>query len=134
MNCKRKSQIRPLLIIGATNDERAKVLQLEESPISEGLPNSATVRSITALKLCQYLIGCFEIRNMEDVVVYDLETTGINPKNANIVEIAAQRLNTKGNKVDNYDQLVKPPDGYIPQDSTDIHGISEEDVKDKPEH
>ena len=121
-----------ILLIGATNDERAKVLQLEESPISEDFPNSATVRSITALKLCQYLIGRFEIRNMEDVVVYDLETTGVNPKNANIVEIAAQRLNTKGDKVDNYDQLVKPPDGYIPQDSTDVHGISEEDVKDKP--
>ena len=69
---------------------------------------------------------------MEDVVVYDLETTGVNPKNANIVEIAAQRLNTKGDKVDDYDQLVKPPDGYIPQDSTDVHRISDEDVKDKP--
>lgn len=122
----------PILLIGSTNDERAKVLQLEESPISEDFPNSATVRSITALKLSQYLIGRFEIRNMEDVVVYDLETTGVNPKNANIVEIAAQRLNTKGDKVDDYDQLVKPPDGYIPQESTDIHGISEEDVKNKP--
>ena len=122
----------PILLIGATNDERAKVLQLEEFPISEDFPNSAKVRSITALKLCQYLIGRFEIRNMEDVVVYDLETTGVNPKNANIVEIAAQRLDIKGDKVDDYDQLVKPPDGYIPQDSTDIHGISEEDVKDKP--
>ena len=122
----------PILLIGATNDERIKVLQLEESPISEDFPNSATVRSITALKLCQYLIGRFEICNMEDVVVYDLETTGVNPKSANIVEIAAQRLDTKGDKVDDYDQLVKPPDGYIPQDSTDVHGISEEDVKDKP--
>ena len=122
----------PILLIGATNDERTKVLQLEESPISEDFPNSATVRSITALKLCQYLIGRFEIRNMGNVVVYDLETTGVNPKNANIVEIAAQRLDTKGDKIDDYDQLVKPPDGYIPQDSTDVHGISEEDVKDKP--
>ena len=122
----------PILLIGATNDERAKVLQLEEFPISEDFPNSAKVRSITALKLCQYLIGRFEIRNMEDVVVYDLETTGVNPKNANIVEIAAQRLDIKGDKVDDYDQLVKPPDGYIPQDSTDVHRISEEDVKDKP--
>ena len=122
----------PILLIGATNDERAKVLQLEESAISEGFPNSATVRSITALKLCQYLVGRFEIRNMEDVVVYDLETTGVNPKNANVVEIAAQRLNAKGDEVDDYYQLVKPPDGYIPQESTDVHGISEEDVKDKP--
>lgn len=122
----------PILLIGATNDERTKVLQLEESAISEDFPNSATVRSITALKLCQYLIGCFEIRNMEDVVVYDLETTGVTPKNANIVEIAAQRLNTKGDEVGDYSQLVKPPDGYIPQDSTDVHGISEEDVENKP--
>ena len=121
-----------ILLIGTTNDEKAKILQLEESPISEDFPNSATVRSIAALKLCQYLIGRFEIRNMEDMVVYDFETTGINPKNANIVEIAAQRLNTTGGKVDDYAQLVKPLDGYIPQESTDVHGISEEDVKNKP--
>ena len=121
-----------VLLIGKTNNESAKVLQLEESPVSEDFSNFATVRSITALKLCQYLIGSFEIRNMEDVVVYDLETTGLNPKTAEIVEIAAHRLNTKGDKVDDYSQLVKPPDGYIPEESTEVHGISEEHVKDMP--
>ena len=69
---------------------------------------------------------------MEDMVVYDLETTGVNPKNANVVEIAALRLDTKGDAVDDYSQLVKPPDGHIPEESTEIHGISEEDVKNKP--
>ena len=121
-----------VLLIGATNDESTKILQLEEFPVSEDCSNSPTVRSITALKLCQYLIGCFEIRNMEDVVVYDLETTSVNPKHANIVEIAAHRLIPKGDIVDDYSQLVKPPDGYIPEESTEVHGISEEDVKDKP--
>ena len=121
-----------VLLIGTTNNESAKVLQLEGSPISEDFSHSATVRSITTLKLCQYLIGRLEIRNMEGVVVYDLETTGVNPKNANIVEIAAHRLNTKGDQVDDYSQLVKPPDGYIPEESTEVHRISEDDVKDKP--
>ncbi len=121
-----------ILLIGTIDNGSAKVLELTEFPRSENFSISATVRSITALKLCQHLIGRFEIRNMENVVVYDLETTGVNPKNANIVEIAAHRLNAKGDKVDDYSQLVKPPDGYIPEESTEIHRITEEDVKDKP--
>ena len=46
------------------------------------------IRSIAALKLCQRLVNRFESPNMADMVVYDLETTGINPKTAEIVEIA----------------------------------------------
>ena len=121
-----------ILLIGTIDNGSAKVLQLAESLGFEDFSSSATVRSITVLKLCQHLIGRFEIRNMEDMVVYDLETTGVNPKNANIVEIAAHRLNTKGDEVDDYSQLVKPLDGYIPEESTEVHGISEEDVKNMP--
>ena len=91
-----------------------------------------SVWSITALKLCQRLLSRFETPNMADMVIYDLETTGINPKNANIVEIAAKRLNVIGNEIESFERLVKPPGGYIPPSVTRVHGISTEDVKDEP--
>ena len=90
------------------------------------------VRSITALKLCQRLINRFESPNMADMVVYDLETTGINPKTAEIVEIAAHRLSVIGDEVERYHCLVKPPGGHIPRAATRIHQIDAETVKNAP--
>ena len=110
------------ILIGSTNSEQSDVIQL----------GSSEIRSIAALKLCQRLLSRFETPNMADMVIYDLETTGVNPKNANIVEIAAKRLNVIGNEVEQYYRLVKPPGGYIPPAVTRIHGISMEDVKDAP--
>ncbi len=110
------------ILIGSTNSEQSDVIQL----------GSSEIQSIAALKLCQRLLSRFETPNMADMVIYDLETTGVNPKNANIVEIAAKRLNVIGNEVQHYDKLVKPPGGYIPPAVTRIHGISTEDVKDAP--
>ncbi len=88
--------------------------------------------SITALALCQRLIGRFESPNMADMVVYDLETTGIKPKTAQIVEIGAHRLSAIGDEVDKFYRLVKPPGGHIPRASTNVHGIDEATVKDSP--
>ena len=88
--------------------------------------------SITALALCQRLIGRFENPNMADMVVYDLETTGVNPKNAQIVEIGAHRLSAIGDEVERFYRLVKPPGGYIPRESTRVHGIDEATVRDAP--
>ena len=92
-----------------------------------------SVRSIAALKLCQRIINRFESPNMADMVVYDLETTGINPKRAEIVEIAAQRLSLMGDEVERFHSLVKPPGGRIPYSATRIHRITEEDVENAPE-
>ena len=90
------------------------------------------VRSLAALKLCQRLINRFESPNMADMVVYDLETTGINPKTAEIVEIAAQRLSIVGDEVERFYRLVKPPGGHIPRAATRIHRIDAATVKDAP--
>ena len=120
-----------ILLIGTLNNSNVDVIQLEQVSNSEESTDT-TVHSITALKLCQRLTERFEIHNMADTVVYDLETTGIDIETANIVEIAACRLDVNGNKVGEYRQRVKPPDGHIPEESTKIHKISEEQVKDKP--
>ncbi len=110
------------ILIGTTLSKQTDVIQL----------GSGEVRSIIALKLCQRLLSRFETPNMADMVIYDLETTGINIKQANIVEIAAKRLNALGNEVKKFDRLVKPPGGNIPRAATKVHGIRSEDVEDAP--
>ena len=110
------------ILIGTTHSEQSDVIQL----------GSGKVFCITALKLCQRLLNRFETPNMSDMVIYDLETTGVNVKRANIVEIAAKRLNVTGNEVEEFHRLVKPPGGYIPESVTKVHGIGSEDVKDSP--
>ena len=110
------------ILVGAADAANTDVIHLE----AEG------VHSITALKLCQRLINRFEAPNMADMVVYDLETTGLNPKTAEIVEIAAHRLSPIGDEVERYYRLVRPPGGHIPRSATRIHGIDTETVKPAP--
>ena len=110
------------ILIGTADTVSTDVIRLE----AEG------VHSITALKLCQRLVNRFETPNMADMVVYDLETTGLNPKTAEIVEIAAHRLSPIGDEVDRYYRLVRPPGGHIPESARRIHGIDTETVKSSP--
>ena len=110
------------ILIGTAGTTDSDVIHLE----------TEDVRSIAALKLCQRLINRFESPNMADMVVYDLETTGINPKTAEIVEIAAHRLSAIGDEVERYHCLVKPPGGHIPRAATRVHQIDEETVKNSP--
>ena len=121
-----------ILLIGTVNNRNADTIQLGQASNSEESSNTNTVRSITTLKLCQGLIGRFEIHNMKDIVVYDLETTGVDIETANIVEIAAHRLDVMGKKINKYHQLVKPPEGHIPEESTKVHKITEEKVENSP--
>ena len=111
-----------IIIIGTTAAEGISTLQLQ----------SDSIRSIAALRLCQRILSRFESPNMSDMVIYDLETTGVDTRYANIVEIAAQRLNAVGNEVESYYRLVKPPGGYIPRETTRVHGIDENTVRDCP--
>lgn len=110
------------ILIGTADAANTDVIHLE----------GESVHSITALKLCQRLINRFETPNMADMVVYDLETTGLNPKTAEIVEIGAHRLNPVGDEVERFYRLVRPPGGHIPRSATRIHDIDAETVKDAP--
>ena len=111
-----------VILIGAAGTADSEIIHLE----------TENVRSLAALKLCQRLINRYESPNMADMVVYDLETTGINPTTAEIVEIAAHRLSLIGDEVERYYCLVKPPGGYIPRAATRVHGIDMETVKNAP--
>lgn len=110
------------LLIGTADIASPDVIHLEAEEI----------HSITALKLCQRLVNRFETPNMADMVVYDLETTGLNTKRAEIVEIAAHRLSAIGDEVERYYRLVRPPGGHIPRSATRIHGVDTETVKTSP--
>lgn len=64
------------------------------------------------------------------IVFLDLETTGINIVTDRIVEIALLKINRDGSE----DEMVLRinPEMPIPEESTAIHGITDEDVKDEP--
>lgn len=64
------------------------------------------------------------------IVFFDLETTGLNPATDRIVEIALVKLKPGGTR----DIWVKRinPGRPIPAETTAIHGICDDDVKDAP--
>jgi DNA polymerase-3 subunit epsilon len=67
---------------------------------------------------------------MMDFVAFDLETTGTQPLEDGIVEIGAVKF-LGGSPQDDFCRLINP--GMpIPDDAFRIHGISNEEVKDKP--
>jgi DNA polymerase III, epsilon subunit and related 3''-5'' exonucleases len=64
------------------------------------------------------------------VCIFDLETTGVNISSDRIIEIAVIKVFPNGEVV-RKSNLVNPTVTILPE-STAIHGISNEDVKDKP--
>ncbi len=64
------------------------------------------------------------------LTVLDVETTGVWPKSDRIVQIAFVTV-TPDHRVVEFDQLINP-ERSIPEESTAIHGITDENVKDAP--
>jgi len=64
------------------------------------------------------------------IVFLDLETTGINIVTDRIVEIALVKVNTDGREEEKMFRIN--PEMPIPPETSLIHGIYDEDVKDKP--
>ncbi len=65
------------------------------------------------------------------VIAFDLEATGLNPEFDRIVEFCLIGLDDELNEVDRWTERVNP--GIpIPAETTEIHGISDEDVADLP--
>ena len=64
------------------------------------------------------------------IVFFDLETTGLQISKDRIVEIAIMKIYPNGN-TESKSWLVNPTIP-IPKDITEIHGISDEDVKNEP--
>jgi len=64
------------------------------------------------------------------IIFFDLETTGINVASDRIVEISYLRVDLNGNESSR--TLRVNPGRPIPQEASNIHGISDDDVKDSP--
>ena len=64
------------------------------------------------------------------IIFFDLETTGINIAQDRIVEISYLKVDLAGNEIS---RTIRVNPGIpIPPKATEIHGISDEDVKDAP--
>ena len=64
------------------------------------------------------------------LVVFDLETTGINVEKDRIVQIAMIKVAPDGSRT-TFETLVNP-EQPIPPEATKVHGIKDGDVRDKP--
>ena len=53
--------------------------------------------------------------------IIDLETSGFNPPESKILEIAILKIDKNGNEMDRFETLIDPEDGNVGR--TDIHGI-----------
>ncbi len=71
-----------------------------------------------------------ELNLKKPIVFFDLETTGIDVANDRIVEISLHKVMPDG-KEETKTMRINP-EMPIPPQSTEIHGISDEDVKDEP--
>jgi len=70
--------------------------------------------------------------DQEEFVVFDLETTGLNPIQNEIIEIGAVKIKG-GEVVDSFSSLVKP-DISIPNKISNLTGIDDKMVKDAPDY
>jgi len=71
-----------------------------------------------------------ELDLKKPIVFFDLETTGIDVANDRIVEISLLKIHLDG-KEETKTMRINP-EMPIPPQSTEIHGISDDDVKDEP--
>lgn len=64
------------------------------------------------------------------IVFFDIESTGTDPVKDRIVELSMLKVTPDG--VETTFHALVNPEMSIPQQSIDVHGITDEDVKDKP--
>lgn len=72
----------------------------------------------------------FRLKLSRPIVFFDLETTGIDQHNDRIIQIGAIKFFPNGKK-EEYNRLVNP-NIPIPKESSAVHGITDEMVRDKP--
>lgn len=67
---------------------------------------------------------------LRPIIVFDLEVTGLDFKTERIIDIAAVKVLPDGNYIEKFIRLN--PEVPIPQEATEVHGITDDDVKDRP--
>jgi len=64
------------------------------------------------------------------IIYFDAETTGVETENDRIVELACIKYNVDGTQEEK--TIIVNPGVTIPIEASEVHGITDEDVKDKP--
>ena len=72
----------------------------------------------------------FPIKLENPLVVFDIESTGTSPRKDRIIELAAIKVRVDGTEEERC--WLFNPTVHIPEETTAIHGIADEDVKDCP--
>ena len=69
-------------------------------------------------------------KKYDAVVFFDTETTGLDPKENRVIELAMIRVNKEGIAEKTYDRFVKIPegDGNVPERITQLTGITDADL------
>jgi DNA polymerase-3 subunit epsilon len=70
------------------------------------------------------------IKLKKPLIFFDLETTGVNPSSDRIIEMSLFKIHPNGNEISKTFRVN--PEIEIPESSTEIHGITNDDVKDCP--
>ena len=72
----------------------------------------------------------FPLELKRPLIVFDIESTGISPRKDRIIELAAVKVLPDGTEESRC--WLLNPTVHIPEETTAIHGIADEDVKDCP--
>lgn len=67
----------------------------------------------------------------EGIIVYDVETTGVDTTKDQIIQIAAMRIDKDGNEIERFEKLLQSDRSVA--DSYYIHGFSDEELKKRGE-
>jgi DNA polymerase III epsilon subunit family exonuclease len=124
------------LALAGTGTETDLVLVLgpDEPPAAAGrvlrLPDRGRCRVAQVFKALQYAESRPYRKMLADYVAFDTETTGKDPEQCEVIELAAVKV-SDGHVVDEFHALVRPGRPIAPG-ATAVHGYRDEDLRGQP--
>ncbi|MCH3989845.1 MAG: ribonuclease H-like domain-containing protein [Lactobacillus sp.] len=91
----------------------------------------STMTSVGPSKHDHVLPKIFNAKNTKNFIVLDTETTGLSTSHDKILQLAALKFEDD-KLVDTFNQYINPEKTPISENARLVHGITEDDVKDKP--
>jgi DNA polymerase-3 subunit epsilon len=105
------------------------VVDLGCFPTGRHYPGIAHLLRVAALGLAEGFLGEHGVSNLP-IVAIDTETTGRDPTTDRVVEVACVRF--EGGQITLRKSWLVNPGRPIPKEAFDVHGISDDQVKDAP--
>ena len=119
-----------------------KALAITDHGVVQGFPEAMSLSKSLGIKMIYGMEGYLindkkgivtnydESKEYSTYIVFDIETTGLSPINDMITEIGAVKI-INGEIIDTYSQLINP-ERPIPEFITNLTGITDDMVRDKP--